>query len=105
MKKQYLPIILILIMFWGCSSKPLGRVVNITGSDTFQAKYIGQDLKIGDKVKIVKMETDPYRESSPPANRKVIGEGSVQKILEGNFYEIKTETSQHIPSDAYIEKF
>lgn len=94
------------LCFTSCSSnKPTGHVVSETGVGVFHVKYTGQQLNVGDKVKIIKMDSKDSGEYSPPASKTVIGEGRVSSILHDNYYEIKSETAHHIPKDALIEKF
>ncbi len=104
MKKTLLLLPIFLFQIVGCSNQPVGRVVSETGTNTFKAKYAGADLNVGDKVRIIKMESNYTDESAPPAVKKEIGEGRVSTILKGHYYEITTETAQHIPTDALIEK-
>lgn len=100
-----LPFLLIAwLISWGCSSNQVGKVVSETGNNSLHVKYTGQKLKVGDRVRIIQMETESTGEYASLAKKKVIGEGRVSTILEGNFYEIKTETAQHVPTGAIIEK-
>lgn len=104
MKKNLLALTFLILT--ACSSAPpVGNVVSETGLGTFHAKYAGQNLKIGDRVKIFRMISITQGEFTPPPEKKVIGEGRVSSILHDNFYEIKSETAHHIPTDAFIEKF
>lgn len=104
MKKNLL--VLTFLLLTACSSTPpVGNVVSETGLGTFHAKYVGQDLKVGDRVRIFRMKSIDQGELTPPPEKKVIGEGRVSSILHDNFYEIKSETAHHIPIDAFIEKF
>lgn len=102
MKKTLM--ILTLLLTVACSSTPpAGNVVSETGIGVFHAKYAGKSLKVGDKVKIFVMESITQGESTTPPAKKVVGEGRVTSILKENFYEIKSESAHHIPSDAFIE--
>jgi hypothetical protein len=103
MKKNLL--VLTFLLLTACSSTPpAGNVVSETSVGTFHAKYPGQNLKIGDRVRIFRMKSIAQGEFTPPPEKKIIGEGRVSSILHDNFYEIKSETAQHIPTDAFIEK-
>ena len=104
MKKNVLFLAFIIILGTSCSSRPTGEVLNVTGNDTFQAKYSGPELRIGDRVKLVKVEFDPNGYEGQLGKKIVIGEGRVSTILNKGLYEIKTETAQYIPTDAFIEK-
>lgn len=98
-------LVLSFLLLASCSSKPpSGKVVSETGLGIFHAKYAGKDLNVGDKVKIFRMESMTQGELAPPPVKKVLSEGRVTSILHDNFYEIKTETAHHIPTDAFIEK-
>jgi hypothetical protein len=95
----------LLLAIVGCSSTPVGHVVSETGPNTFHVNYPSQELRVGDRVKIIRMEMNSMGEYAPPAKKEIIGEGKVSSILNGNFYEITTESAQHVPSDAFVQKF
>jgi hypothetical protein len=102
--KKILSLALFLVIV-GCSSTPVGHVVSETGPNTFHVNYPNEELKVGDRVRIIRMDINAMGEYAPPAKKQIIGEGKVSSILNGNFYEITTETAQHVPADAFVQKF
>jgi hypothetical protein len=93
------------ILFVSCSTVPGGNVVGTTGPDTFNARYTNSNLQIGDRLKIYKMEEGPDFNMPLPSKKVYLGEGTVSKILSGNFYEVTTETAQHVPTGTFVEKY
>jgi len=103
MKKLLLGSIFVLLT--SCSSAPVGYVVSTTGPDTFNVEYPQKDLRVGDVVKIYKDQPVVEGDTSYRSVKKVIGEGKVSALLNGNFYEITTESAMQVPSNAYIKKY
>lgn len=93
-----------------------GEIVSSTDAQTFHAKYDGKDqLRVGDRISILQYEdfTQDLRlresrnmplSSSHEKKKKIIGKATVSSILNDNFYELKLDQPQHIPSEAFIEK-
>jgi hypothetical protein len=104
MIKKLIPIN-IFIFLTACSSIPAGKVVATTGIDTFQIEYPARTLKVGDRVKISENKSEMAGDSYRPSVKKEIGEGKVSALIQGHFYEVKTESALHIPADAFIEKY
>lgn len=113
MKNQILVLPFLIVFTTTCSKPPvIGEVVNVTSSQNFQAKYLGQDLKVGDKVLIYqevkpKLTVNNEKRNDIPFKEKksVIGKGIVMDVLSNNYYEIKADNPQYIPNeDAYIQK-
>lgn len=105
-----------LLALAGCSSSSVksptaGEIVSAVDTQTYHAQYMGKDLKIGDKVKIVEydlvgdLKHKQSRNMPFAQKKKVIGEATVSSILNDNYYELKSDKPQHVPADAFIEKF
>lgn len=111
----------ILLTLASCSqtadvSKPDGEIVSSIDSQTFHVKKLEgkEKLMIGERVNILSYEENlndlKYRDSrdmplTPHAKKKkIIGQATISSYLKDNFYELKTDEPQHIPSEAYIEK-
>jgi hypothetical protein len=92
------------ILLTACSSEPAGKVVATTGVDTFQVEYPANDLQVGDRVRITETKLEMVGDGYVPSVKKVIGEGKVSALIQGHFYEVKTESAMHVPTDALIEK-
>ena len=114
MKSKVIILISLSAFLFNCSSTKKtneGKVVSNLGDTTFHAEYKGPNLKVGDRVSILKFsdfETDlkNHQSRSLPKKQKkvVLGEGVVSSILNDNYYEFKTDAPQHIPEGAFIEK-
>ncbi len=87
-----------------CSNNPVGHIVSETSTNTFNIKFPGEELRVGDKVRILDIVSNYSDESAPPAKTKTIGEGRVSTILKGHYYEITTKSAQHIPTGSFVEK-
>ncbi|MGZ3788865.1 MAG: hypothetical protein ACXVLQ_10095 [Bacteriovorax sp.] len=114
MKRKFLLLAYFLIIA-SCSTQSEkahkeGEIISSLDSRTYHAQYMGKDLKIGDKVKIVEYDFNynlKNRQSKNlpmPQKKKVIGEAVVSSILNDHFYELKSDKPQHIPAEAFIEK-
>lgn len=114
--KSPLLILALILSFSGCSKQilvnpPEGEIVNSVDTETFHAQYNGRPLKVGDRISILKYEdfekdlNDRRSRTMPLEKKKVsIGSGTVSSVLKDNYYELKPDTPQHIPSEAFIEK-
>ena len=116
MKYKLLILTFFLNFLSGCSThalnkSPKGEVVSNLDAQTFHVKYKGHNLRVGDRVSILQykdFEADLKNHQSrnlPIKKEKIIiGKGVVSSILNDNYYELKSETPQHIPEGAFIEK-
>lgn len=108
---------LILMTAISCSHKevanpPSGDISYGAEASTYQAEYKGKGaLQVGDKVKIMQYDFGDSLKHKQSKNfpiassKKQIGEARVSNVLNNNFYELTTEKPQHIPGNAFIEKF
>jgi hypothetical protein len=93
------------ILVTACSTSSTGKVVATTGVDTFQVEYPSSHLHVGDKVKITEEKIEQRGDDYIHSTKKILGEGRVSALIQGHFYEVKTESAMHIPEDARIEKY
>ena len=104
MKIKIFALTYFLILLTGCShtAPTEGEVTDVTGPQTLQAIYKGNDLKVGDRVLVLEktdVSTDfgqgkndvPFRDK-----RTAIGQGTVSNVLSNNFYELKMDKAQHV---------
>ena len=116
MKHKLLSLTCFLAFAFGCSTQtskqlPEGEVVSNLDSQTFHAQYKGRNLKVGDRVSILKyedFETDlkDHQSRNLPLKKKktMIGQGVISSVLNDDYYEFKSDKPQHIPEGAFIEK-
>jgi hypothetical protein len=115
--KKNIPALIFCLTFIGTFSAPSSakvpesEAIGKLHSQTFHVEFKGRNLRVGDRVSILKYEdfqTDLKNHTSKnfPLKKKkvVIGEGVVSAVLNDNYYEFKSETPQYIPDGAFIEK-
>ncbi len=88
-----------------------GEIVSTIDTQTFHAQYKGKDLRVGDRVRIVEYDFNRGQKNRPSRmlpmaqRRRIVGTATVSSLLKDNYYELKSDTPQHVPAGAFIEKY